>query len=234
MELAKVRVVREGELLFSSAEGLPGGRAGQGESRAESGALVRSLAILLLSEQAAGGAGQGESRAGRGYGRPADSDFPAARGGQGTPCNADSYPASPKQVHPIHCPNPQPLPLAPPLLHPPAILSVCPQRLVERHQQQHRYARELERLEHAREVVWGKREEWRLRDVSARRAALRCAVLRCDAPCFPCSAGPLGLPSPLCRVAHCPALRTPSPYTQNFPAAPQRCSLLPSTALHLF
>lgn len=42
-----------------------------------------------------------------------------------------------------------------------------PQRLVERYQQQHRYGRELERLELAREVVWGQREEWRLRDVSA-------------------------------------------------------------------
>ncbi|GAB4815852.1 hypothetical protein N2152v2_002898 [Parachlorella kessleri] len=37
-------------------------------------------------------------------------------------------------------------------------------RLVERHQQQYRYGRELDRLEMARDVVWGQREEWRLRE----------------------------------------------------------------------
>ena len=41
------------------------------------------------------------------------------------------------------------------------------QRLVERHQQQYRYGRDLDRLEMARDVVWGQREEWRLREVSA-------------------------------------------------------------------
>ena len=40
------------------------------------------------------------------------------------------------------------------------------QRLVERHQQQYRYGRELDRLEMARDVVWGQREEWRLREVT--------------------------------------------------------------------